>query len=126
MLPSCGAAGIPPASAAFVEPRPVSLLLLPLFALLSTGGDKVEGFPSPGIAGGTPIGGPAELVDSFPRIGADRSFVTVFLSLVPFVISVNKAPYIDISITLPSRADPECLAIIRMNLLDLYWRLVVP
>jgi len=94
--PSCGAVVIPPLSPPPLLP-PASLLLLARFVPvpLGTGGASPPGaFPNPGIAGASPVDGPAELPDSFPTtIGADRSFVTAFLSLAPFVMSVKSAPY---------------------------------
>jgi hypothetical protein len=40
------------------------------------------------------MGGPPLLLDFLSTIGADRSFVTVDLSFLPFVMSVISAPYI--------------------------------
>lgn len=70
----------------------MSLLLLALFAALGTGGARPGGFTIPGMAGAAPMRGTTGLLDSFPMIGAERSLVTAFLSLAPFVISVNRAP----------------------------------
>lgn len=92
--PSCGAVAIPPLSPPPPLP-PVSLLLLARLAPLplGTGGASPPGgFPNPGIAGAAPTDGPAELPESFPTIGADRSLVAAFLSLAPFVMSVKSAP----------------------------------
>ena len=83
---------MPPASPLL---PPTSLLLLARFKPTSPGTGGAEsggGLPNPGIAGAPPTGGPVEGLFSFPTTGADRSFVTAFLSLAPFVISVSKAP----------------------------------
>lgn len=89
--PSCGAALAP-----LLTPTPVvSLLLLALVdpPALGTGGARpLGGLPRPGTAGAPPFGGPAEMPGVFPTMGADRSFVTAFFSLAPFVISVRRAP----------------------------------
>ena len=88
--PSCGAGGIDSA----VTPPP-SLLLLNLFAALDpgTGGaNPAGGFPKPGTGGAPPTGGPLEAFDDLSITGADRSFVTAFFNLVPFVISPSSAP----------------------------------
>ena len=50
------------------------------------------GFPRPGMGGAPPTGGPIELPVGLSTNGADLSFVTAFLSLVPLVISVRRAP----------------------------------
>lgn len=70
-----------------------SLLLLALFP--GTGGARLPGALGipPGIGGAPPNGegpGPFEV---FPTWGADRSFVTVFLSALPFEMSERSAPY---------------------------------
>jgi len=46
------------------------------------------------MAGADPIGGPDEAPDGLPTMGADLSFVTAFLSLVPLVISPSRTPYL--------------------------------
>ena len=92
--PNCGAEGTPPVS--FPAPPPaISLLLLARFEAPAPGiggARPAGGFPEFGIAGAPPIGGPAELPDGFSTAGADRSFVTAFLSFAPFVMSVRRAP----------------------------------
>ena len=50
-----------------------------------------EGFPKLGIGGAPEIG--AEEEDVLSSTGADLSFVSVFLSLAPFVISPRRAPF---------------------------------
>lgn len=96
--------GMPPAKmppswgAALAEAAllfPVSLLLRALFAPPGTGGASPPGaFGKPGTGGAPPIGGPPPpLLDDAPTIGAERSFVTAFFSLVPFVISPSNASY---------------------------------
>ncbi len=82
----------PPPPLRPLDAPPVSLLLRPLFAAPGTGGAKPGGFPKPGMAGGTAIGraAPAEAPELFSIMGAERSLVTAFLSLAPFVMSVNK------------------------------------
>ena len=85
--PNCGAAGIVPPSA-LPAPWPLSLLLLARFGTApGTGGAK------PGLAGVGVIAVPVDEPDPLSSIGADRSFVTAFLSLVPLVMSPSKAPY---------------------------------
>ena len=86
--PNCGAVFAPP-------PPPVSLLLLPRLKatpLGSVDARPIGGFPRPGTAGAPPMGRPADISEVFPTMGAERSFVTAFLSLVPFVMSVRRAP----------------------------------
>ena len=54
--------------------------------------DKVDGkVPRPGIAGADAIDGPEEVFD-LSNIGADLSFVSAFLNLVPLVISPSNCP----------------------------------
>lgn len=61
-----------------------------------TGGAKppggAAGLDMPGTGGAPPIGGPPPPPETFPTMGADRSFVTAFLKAFPFVISPSKAP----------------------------------
>ena len=91
--PNCGAAIAVLLSILLV----VSLLLLarsdaPVSAP-GTGGAKPPGdLPRPGTAGAPPFGGPAEVPDVLPTMGADLSLVTAFFNLVPLVISVRRAP----------------------------------
>lgn len=91
--PNWGAAGTPPPMP-LPPPPPVSLLLLPRFAEVDPAirGARPECLAKPGTAGaplrGGPAGGPAPL----SIIGAERSLVTAFLSLVPFDMSPSKAP----------------------------------
>lgn len=67
-------------------------MLLALFPPPGTGGASPPGaFSIPGT-GGAPADGAADPPDVFPIIGADRSFVTAFLSALPFVMSDSKAP----------------------------------
>lgn len=89
--PSCGAASIE----APTFRLPSSLLLLAL--LPGTGGARPLGIagaplPKPGTGGAPPIGGPPPPPEGFPTIGADRSFVTAFLSALPFAMSPSRAP----------------------------------
>lgn len=51
----------------------------------------------PGTGGALATGGAADLTPPPAIMGADLSFVTVFFSLVPFVISERRALYQDIS-----------------------------
>ena len=93
MLPSCGASEIP-----FVPepPRPSSLLLRARFTTPcpGTGGAVAPGgFNNPGTAGALATGAFETPPPSLPIRGADRSFVTAFLSFAPLVISVNSAPW---------------------------------
>lgn len=95
MPPSCGAVASPPLSPLPPLP-PVSLLLRARMApgpFGIGGASPPGGLPRPGIAGAPPIAGAAEPPLSFPIMGADRSFVTAFLSLAPLVISLRRAPY---------------------------------
>lgn len=91
---SCGAASATTGAGARSLPL-WSLLLLALFP--GTGGARPPGGlgapPSPGTGGAPPIGGPPPPPDDFPTMGADLSFVTVFLSALPLVISERRAPY---------------------------------
>ena len=69
-----------------------SLLLRALFP--GTGGASPPGgLGAPGTGGAPPNGDGPDPPDVFPIIGADRSFVTAFLSDFPFVISLRRAPY---------------------------------
>ena len=89
--PNCGA----PSEASAAPPLPWSLLLLPRFAAGApgTGGARpLGGLARPGTAGAPPMGGPLEPPEDSPTCGADLSFVTAFLSLAPFVMSVSRAP----------------------------------
>lgn len=75
---------------------PVSLLLLALLA--GTGGARPEGgagaLAMPGTGGAPPMGGPAGASETFPTMGAERSFTTAtFFSLAPLVMSPSSAPY---------------------------------
>lgn len=88
--PSCGAPLVMPLSPP--PPVPWSLLLLALFPPPGTGGARPVGAPIPGTGGAPPIGGPPP-PDFFSTCGADRSFVTVALSFLPFVMSLIRAPY---------------------------------
>lgn len=84
--PNCGA---PPTA----PPRlPSSLLLLTLLPPGAGGASPPDGFPSPGTGGAPGVGPPPPPPDSFPTIGADRSFVTAFFSFVPLVMSPSSAP----------------------------------
>lgn len=91
--PNCGAEGTPLESPLVPLP-PVSLLLRTRFDAASfITGARPLGFVTPGIAG-APVRGPVEEGFVFSSCGADRSFVTAFLSLVPLVISPSKAPFL--------------------------------
>lgn len=82
----------------------MSLLLRARLAppVLEIGGARpLDGLPRPGIAGAPPIGGPAEAPDGLSTCGADLSFVTAFLSRVPLVMSVKRAPWSSISSKCP-------------------------
>lgn len=72
-----------------------SLLLRALFPAPGTGGASPPGgFDIPGTAG-APANGDGPDGPELPLItGADLSFVTAFLSCLPFVISVRRAPYV--------------------------------
>lgn len=86
---NCGGCSIP------VTP-PSSLLLwsLLLRALFppGTGGANPPGLDIPGTAGADAKGDGPEVSDTFPIIGADRSFVTAFFNCFPFEISDRRAP----------------------------------
>ena len=88
--PSCGAAVMP-----FVPvPRPSSLLLRARFVPPCPGIGGAEapgGFNKPGTTGAPAIGALGAPFVSLPIMGADRSFVTAFFSLAPFVMSVSSA-----------------------------------
>ncbi len=75
----------------------MSLLLLARFVVppFGTGGTSpLGGLPRAGIGtgGAPPIGGPTDIPLPSSTTGADRSFVTAFLSFAPLVISVSRAP----------------------------------
>jgi hypothetical protein len=94
---SCGGCSIPdtPPESLLVW----SLLLLALFPPPGTGGASPPGaFNIPGTGGAPAKGDGADPPDVFPIIGADRSFVTAFLSCLPFEMSERRAPYKRISI----------------------------
>jgi hypothetical protein len=87
--PSCGAESM----------LDIALCCRSLWSLLlrirpGAGGAKLFGaFGKPGTAGAPPSGdgpGPPELLP--PTNGADRSFVTVFLSALPLLMSESNAP----------------------------------
>lgn len=82
---NCGGCSIP------VAP----LVSLPLWSLLLRALLPAPGgfSPPPGTGGAPPNGDGLEPPVTFPTIGADRSFVTAFLSCLPFEMSDNKAPY---------------------------------
>lgn len=85
MPPSCGAESMPfdPFVAGLLG---MSLLLRARFWLAGSAGAR-----KPGTGGAPPAGGPEEdvLLDP-PTIGADRSFVTAFLSRAPFSMSPRR------------------------------------
>lgn len=56
-----------------------------------TGGARPLGLGMPGTGGALATGGAADLTPPPAIMGADLSFVTVFFSLVPFVISERRA-----------------------------------
>ena len=92
--PNWGAAGTPPLCPP-PPPPPVSLLLLARLAADApgTGGARpAGGLPRPGTVGALLMGGPAEEPDPLSNSGAERSLVTAFLSLAPFVMSPSRAP----------------------------------
>ena len=91
--PNWGAAGTPPLMPLPPLP-PTSLLLLPRFVEVDPGieGARPEGFPDAGTAGAPLRGGPAGGPEPLSMMGAERSLVTAFLSLVPFDMSPSKAP----------------------------------
>lgn len=77
-------------------PPPLSLLLRTRLAEGTGGARPLWGFGMPGTGGAPATGGAADLTP--PAIkGADLSFVTVFFSLVPLVISERSALYQGIS-----------------------------
>lgn len=77
-------------------PPPLSLLLRSRLAEGTGGARPLGGFGMPGTGGAPATGGAADLTP--PAIkGADLSFVTVFFSLVPLVISERSALYQEIS-----------------------------
>lgn len=82
MPPSCGAAG---AAALALLPLLLGASLLALALLFGVGS-------IPGTGGAPPTGGPEGPPESFPTTGAERSFVTAFLSCLPFCISPSSAP----------------------------------
>lgn len=95
--------GIPPAKippswgavVIFPPSPPVSLLLRVRLVDEVPGPDgatPARTFPVPGIAGAPARGGIDVEVVPLSTIGADRSLVTAFFSLVPFVMSPSKAP----------------------------------
>lgn len=88
---SCGGDSVAPLSLG--PPVSLPLLTLPAFPPPGTGGAMPDGgFAMPGT-GGAPPTGPLDAPELFEICGADLSFVTVFLSCVPFVISVRRAPF---------------------------------
>lgn len=91
--PNWGAAGTPPLTP-LPPPPPVSLLLLPRFVEVDPGVRlaRPECFAKPGTAGAPLRGGAAGGPEPLSVIGAERSLVTAFLSLVPFDMSPSKAP----------------------------------
>ena len=89
--PNCGAVDKPPPS---VLTAGVSLLALALLLPPGGGGGggaRPPGAFIPGIGGAPPTGRPA-LLFVLPTTGADRSFVTVDLSFLPFEMSPSRAP----------------------------------
>lgn len=69
-----------------------SLLLLALFP--GAGGARPPGgLDMPGTGGAPPTGDGPGPPDTFPTIGADRSFVTAFFKGLPLAISERRAPY---------------------------------
>jgi hypothetical protein len=92
--PNRGAAGTPPLTP-LPPPPPVSLLLLPRFVDVDPGmrgARPAACFPEPGTAGAPLEGGPPGATEPLSNTAAERSLVTAFLSLVPFVMSPSKAP----------------------------------
>ena len=85
---NCGGCSIPDAP-------PLSLLLWSLLLRARFAG--TGGASPPGGRGAPANGDEADSPDVFPMTGADRSFVTAFLSCFPFVMSVRRAPYDKIS-----------------------------
>lgn len=82
MPASCGGCSIPETPVSL----PLwSLLLRALFPPFGTGGaSPPDGFDIPGIGGAPPNGADPDPPETFPTIGADRSFVTAFLRALPF------------------------------------------
>lgn len=87
---SCGALSI--AAAEGAPGVPWSLLLLALFPGMG-GARPPGGFAMPGTGGAPPSGDGPGPPDTFPTIGADRSFVTAFLRALPLLMSARRAPY---------------------------------
>jgi hypothetical protein len=87
MPASCGASGNPLLS----ELTPLSLLRRARFDLFEIGAADAPlgGLSRPGTAGALATGGLGPLPLSI--IGAERSFVTAFFNLVPFVMSPRSA-----------------------------------
>ena len=87
MPANCG----PPPNAPSPPPDPASLcaLVLPASGL---GAAPPGGFNDPPGTGGAPNADGPAVFFSPPTIGADLSFVTAFLSCLPFVMSPNNAP----------------------------------
>lgn len=88
--PNCGAAGA--AGAPELPPSDAAVSLLMRLGVVAAARDGAVGnLPRPGIAGADAMDGPDEDV-GLSSIGADLSLVSVFLSLVPFVMSPSNAP----------------------------------
>lgn len=88
--PSCGGCSILVTAPEFLPDW--SLLLLALFPPPGMGGASPPGtFNIPGTGGAPADTGPGP-PDVLPTTGADRSFVTAFLSCLPFDMSCSKAP----------------------------------
>lgn len=81
--PNCGA----PVPAVVSPPLLLGASLLPLARLVFPG----TGGAIPGTGGAPPAGGPPDPPNSFPRRGAERSFVTAFFSLFPLLMSPRRA-----------------------------------
>lgn len=64
------------------------------------GGAK-PGRAIPGTAGAPVKGGGSTPPETFPTMGADRSFVTAFLSCLPLLISVRSAPCFSRQLEMP-------------------------
>jgi len=86
--------GAPPTPLSAWLRLPVSLLLRPRVACPGMGGARELGALISGTGGALPTG-PAPAPGFLSSMGADRSFVTAFLSLAPFVMSDNSAPCAD-------------------------------
>lgn len=67
-------------------------MLRPLFPAGTGGASPLGGFGIPGTAGAPPNGGCTAPPEGFPMTGADLSFVTAFLSALPFEMSERSAP----------------------------------